>query len=243
MKNNTAIRWNVTGANYNNNWKSVSEKKLSEYELGLIQEKLKSTKTKNLLDLGCGTGRILRRLLENSTINTQIYALDYAQSMVDFCSKEFMIGPNQKIKRIQKCDISKENIPFNVEFDFITSIRVLKYNKNWREILTKVAKSTNPGGIFVFTMPNKISPSYFSDYGGKIWLATIKEVKEALQKSGFILEDCIGFSRLPRFFYTVLPNSNIYASFIMFVEKLLGIILGKTLLAKIIFFTARKPTK
>lgn len=60
-------------------------------------------------------------------------------------------------KHLVVCNISKDKLPFKRNFDFISAVRVLKYNKNWQEIIGKIINHLHNEGIFVFTMPNKNS--------------------------------------------------------------------------------------
>ncbi|MDD4353349.1 MAG: class I SAM-dependent methyltransferase [Candidatus Nanoarchaeia archaeon] len=234
--------WNEIGENYNKNWEREPEKRLSKLELNFIILQLKEKNPKKILDMGCGTGRILHCLFKNSKANAKIYGLDYAQKMVDFCKRSFYpTGTRSKIKAIFQCDFSNEELPKNLTFDFISAIRVLKYNKNWREIIPKIKNTLNPDGVFVFTMPNKVSASFFSNYGIQDCLTTRSEVKKLLIDQGLLLENTCSFSRLPRTFYTFFNGSITYAKLILFIEKILGIFLGKTLFGKELFFVTRKP--
>jgi 2-polyprenyl-3-methyl-5-hydroxy-6-metoxy-1,4-benzoquinol methylase len=233
--------WNKKGENYRDNWTGKPDQAISEKELNFIVHNLKKTLVKNILDIGCGTGRILNVLSKESVIDTKIYGIDYAQNMVDTCKKMFFEGEkNSKIQSLERCDVSKEDIKPGMQFDFITSIRVLKYNENWKDIIVKVKDSLNSGGRFVFTMPNKYSASYFSKYGVPVALTTVKEVRDLLEKNGFIFEDAISFSRIPKNFYAIFPNSQLYAKFLIGIENILSLFFGKHVFGKIIFFVAKK---
>lgn len=234
--------WNKKGRGYKNNWEGKPEKMLSKLELNFIASHLKTINPQKALDIGCGTGRILYCLSENTNSNAEIYGIDYAQQMVDLCKKDFFqMRARSKIKGILQCDVSREDLPSDLTFDFVSAIRVLKYNKIWKDIMLKIKNAMNPGGIFVFTIPNKVSASFFSHYGVPIYLTTRSEVEKFLLSNGFILESVCSFSRLPRIFYTAFSSSAAYAKLVLFLEKVLGLFFGKTLFGKIIFFVAKKP--
>lgn len=233
--------WNKKGENYKDNWAGKPDHAISEKELNFIVNNLEKTSVKSILDIGCGTGRILGVLSKESSSETKIYGIDYAQNMVDTCKKLFFQEEkNSKIQSLERCDVSKEEIMPGMKFDFITSIRVLKYNENWRDIIVKVKDSLHSGRRFVFTMPNKYSASYFSNYGVPVALTTVKEVRNLLEKNGFVFEDAISFSRIPKNFYAFFPKSRIYAHFLLGIEKILSLIFGKCMFGKIIFFVGKK---
>lgn len=229
--------WNEIGKNYRKNWESLSESILSEKELGFLRDNFNSNK-KSILDIGCGTGRILGEIVKISSSDSEIYAVDYAKAMVDCCLEKF--SNENKIKKIEQLDISKDCIFPELLFDFVSSIRVLKYNNNWKDVILKIKDSMNIDGVFVFSMPNRHSISLFSNYGMPIYFTTIGDMKTFLQENGLLLEEALAFSRIPREIYLLFPNSVLYAKFISFSEFILNFVFGKTFLGKELFFVIRK---
>ena len=61
--------------------------------------------------------------------------------MVKICQKKFR--GNKKIKEISVSDLSVEKLPFKDNFDFVTMVRVLKYNKNWPKMIEKISNRPN----------------------------------------------------------------------------------------------------
>jgi len=238
MKNYVNRRhWDEAGANYSKSWESYGRREMSKNEMSFIVKYLKYTNQNSLLDLGIGDGRVLKTLSENTKINSKIYGLDISPLMVEICKEKFK--DSQKIKELKICDIANEDIFFNNKFDFITAIRVLKYNENWRLIIKKAYNHLNSGGIFVFTMLNSKSINRFVKSTIPIHRTNVKELKEILTKSGFEILEIRSFTKLPDFFYNISKNK-IFAKLVIFSEKLLEIILGKVFLGRILFIAGKK---
>src|SRR3989344_9443107 len=118
--------WEQIGNSYNAFWRSKAKQELSKKELGFINRYLKQTKSKFILDIGVGSGRIIENYLANPEVKG-IYGIDWASSMVNFCRNRFK--NNKRVQKIVVCNISKEYFPYKKKFNFISAIRVLKYNK------------------------------------------------------------------------------------------------------------------
>ena len=205
-------------------------------ELGFINMFLTLKKPKNALDIGIGNGRILSNYLQN-TRNCLIFGIDIAAEMVNICKKRFLNNPS--IVKLATCNFSKEAAPFNQTFDFITSIRVIKYNKNWPEMIKRISNSLNRGGIAVFDMPNKYSLNVFGRYSIPFYRTSKKELEAICKNNGLEILNIQSFTRIPDVFY-MLSNDSMYSRLIIYIEKLLGYILGNTLLGRIIFIAVKK---
>src|SRR4030043_2147394 len=113
----TQKEWNNNSLTYNDVWSSCFKKWQSQRETYFIEKyylKQKQTKsTINILDIGVGTGRILRLFLDNEEKN--IFGIDYAFNMIRNLKKKYK---NRVVLKL--CDISKQSIPYKNKFDFIT---------------------------------------------------------------------------------------------------------------------------
>lgn len=237
MSDKNKAHWEELGKSYDYVWKSPARKMLSDKEIGFVNFYLAKTTGVKVLDIGIGTGRILTELIKVSPKELEIYGLDISQQMVRVCRNKFK--NSNKIKEIKVCDLSKENLCYKDNFDFITAIRVLKYNKNWQEIIKKVYGSLGKNGIFVFTMLNKNSLNKFSRYPIPTYKTDLKEIKIFLGDTGFKILEIRTFTRIPDFFYDLFDNY--YWSILLNVqERFLELVFGKNKFGRILFISAIK---
>ncbi len=229
--------WDDLNINYSNVWVKSGKKRMSEKEMGFINYFLNKKQPINLLDIGVGNGRILQNHIINTRNGTEIFGMDISDKMVDICKDKFK--NESKIKEIKVRDVSKIAACFSERFDFITAIRILKYNEDWENIFKEIYLKLNSGGILIFDMLNKNSINKFSNYKIPIYRATKIELENKLEKVGFKVLDIKTFSRIPDLFYELSENkAYIYLLFLL--EKLISIILGKTFLGRILFISVSK---
>jgi len=248
MKNfNPKEQWNNIGIEYDKIWKGRARKEMEKKELNFINEYINKDSRK-VIDIGIGCGRILGNYVSNDLIN-EIYGIDIAEKMVEICKKKFK--NDDKIKSIGICDISKDNIPYHTEFDFISAIRVLKYNRNWKEIIEKISNQLSPNGIFVFTMPNKYSINNFSACFNKFILknnnydicrTSGKEIQRVCKGLNLKLIKIISFSKIPDIFYDFSDNY-IYVKLLMLSENILERIFGRVFLGRQLFICVKNTKK
>lgn len=230
--------WEKIGKSYTAFWKSKAKQELNKKELVFINKYLNETKSQYLLDIGVGVGRIIENYLANFKVK-EIYGIDWASSMVNFCRYKFK--NEKRVRKIVVCNISKERFPFEKRFDFISAIRVLKYNKNWQEIVGKSIKSLNSGGIFLFTMPNRNSFLRFTKPETSIYSTTKKELEKVIQEQNGEVVQITSFMKLPDVLYDISDNK-FYVSMLLQFEKFLKKILGDTLLSRIFFIAVHPST-
>ena len=151
-------------------------------------------------------------------------------------------GKNPKIVDLRQLNISNELHKLNKKYQFITAIRTIKYNKNWKSILNGLNTKLAPGGIIVFDMLNKNSLNFFSRYDIPLYRTTKKELKDTLGKANFDLLEIKSLSRIPDYFYEI--SNNALASRVLFtVERLLTLVFGKTMFGRILYVAAKESPK
>jgi 2-polyprenyl-3-methyl-5-hydroxy-6-metoxy-1,4-benzoquinol methylase len=230
--------WDNFNKEYSGNWRGTSKESLSQREVGFVNKYLNRTAMRRVLDIGVGNGRIIENLVEKSNDDAEIYGVDLSGKMVEVCQQIFKNEP--KVKLIITCDVSEDGICFDNTFDFISAIRVVKYNKNWMEMIEKVQNKMNKNGIFVFSMLNRNSLSSFSDYGIPVYLTSKKEIKTTLKGMNFEVLEISSFSKLPAFLYLYFMDSGFYAKVLIGIEKILEVFFGETFLGKEYFIAVRK---
>ena len=146
------------------------------------------------------------------------------------------------------CNISKEIISYNFNFDMVSAIRVFKYNENWKQIFIKISKNLSSNGVIIFTIPNRYSVNRFSNLASSflnpennylIYRSTLNEICKFVKDSGFEVLKISSFSKIPDYFYDFSKN-NYYSNFILCLEYLLNLFLGKVLFGKELFISVQK---
>lgn len=235
----TKLYWNKIGDNYQGSWKGLAKQAMSDRELEIISNYLKLTAPENILDIGVGNGRILNILINDSSKNSKIFGIDISEEMIEYCQKIFK--KNKKISKLSICNISKEPLIFKNKFDFVTAVRILKYNKNWRIIIKRVSKILNKNGVFVFTMPNYNSINRFVKHTIPVFRTTVSEIKKILIQNDLKLIKIRSITKIPDFFYNnQLKDNKFYVKFLISIEKLLELLLGKVFLGRMLFIICQK---
>jgi len=241
---NPKEQWNNYSSKYANIWTGGSRTLMRKNEMNFIKKFIFSD-TKKLLDVGCGTGRILEEYCGSNNI-LEIYGIDIAEKMVEICHQKQMTC--SKIKAIEVCDISCEEIPYNVSFDLVSAIRVFKYNKNWKQILEKLLKKCSTRGMVVFTIPNSRSINRLANFISTIlrkennyfiFRSNYGELKRICDNANCELLEISSFSKIPDFLYD-LSKSEFYGKVVLSVERFLEILFGKILFGKELFVAIKK---
>lgn len=97
---------------------------------------------KKILDLGCGTGRMMVVLRDFG----QVSGADISDEAITFCQK-------QGFQNLKKIDAEK-SLPFpNETFDLITAFDLLEHLKNDQKILLEINRLLRPQGLLLVTVP------------------------------------------------------------------------------------------
>ncbi len=227
-------RWQSTGGQYDTVWQGAGKTNLSNLELSLLTTVITEHRPQRVLDIGCGTGRIIHTYASQPSIE-EIYGVDAAPSMVAHCTHRFA---NERKVRDIICEDSEAHIPFSgIQFDMISAIRVLKYNSSWRTMLKNLNNRLKPNGILVCTMPNIRSVTAL--WPGKVKYTTPKKFNAVLEEAGFHVLDMRGYSKLPDKLHTH-ATSPISATLLSRAESFLQETLGPTFATRILFATCQK---
>ena len=240
----TADYWNSRGETYSISWRSVAKKRLSGLETDLIRRVVGLARRSfggrriKTLDIGVGIGRISEAVLD---YEVEHYGIDISQTMIDYCGEKFK--GNDKVKQFMIYDIANPLPEGWGKFEAVTAIRALSYTPLWREKLRNIYEAMSPGGFFVFTFPNKRSsillPMVLLDRelsGNEI---TYGELKEAIENIGFSEYQITGFTRLLDVFYDWC-DGELSTNILFAIERVLGLILGPTLFARLFYVACKK---
>ena len=139
---------------------------------------------KKVLDIGCGSGRITRKLLDKGA---DLVAADISEEMLKRLKKKF-----RNLTTI-KADI--EDLPFeDNSFDVVVATFVIVHLKDLQKAFDEVYRVLKPGGFFALSNINqRRAPELKTSSGEKIVIESFyhipKHVHDALQESFFDVEE------------------------------------------------------
>jgi SAM-dependent methyltransferase len=99
---------------------------------------------RSFLEVGCGTGFVLRRLAKDFP-KTSMTAVEYYDSALPFARERCPRAA------ISQADIT--NLPFEGEFDVVGCFDVLEHIQDDVEALRNLKKSLKPGGLLLVSVP------------------------------------------------------------------------------------------
>lgn len=95
-----------------------------------------------ILDVGCGTGMMMKEL----SVNSEVWGLDSDPLALNFCQK-------RGFKNLTKGDLSQK-LPYSEKsVDAVLCLDVLEHLKNDRMPLKEFYRILKPGGVLVITVP------------------------------------------------------------------------------------------
>lgn len=149
-----------------------------------INKKL-DLKGKNILEIGCNNGYLLKKFLQNTSYHN-ILGIDSSLEMCDYASK------NNKVNHgVFGSDYLKNNPTKGM--DLIISNNVLNHSNNPVDFVDNVNLLLNNEGYFVFEIPywgeTVKSGNFDQIYHEHISYFTIKSVKVLLEKCNLTLKD------------------------------------------------------
>jgi len=138
-----------------------------------------------VLDVGCGTGTILRRLADKSDI--QGFGIDIEEKMIDIAKRKC---PDMNIQ-ISSC----ENTPFHdQQFDAITACLAYHHFSDRKGFAKEAARILKPGGTLYIVDPRfpwlirKVMNGAFKLFRVVGFFGTPQEIYENFREYGFRLE-------------------------------------------------------
>ena len=185
----------------NKNWWYVSKRKLV---LKNIRKYLPKRKNLKILDVGCGTGIVLKMLEKYGTV----YGIDIDDQAIHFCKK-------RELNNIKKANI--ENIPYKDNyFDIITCLDVLYHEKvNDKKALCEFHRILKKDGIIIV---NDVAFNFLKSKHDIVYHArqryTKKELNEKITKAGFNVVKSTYWN-----FFLFLPVAFVRLSRKLFINK------------------------
>lgn len=161
---------------------SQDELRILDYWLSGI----KKDKMQVFLDLGSGTGRVVKILLKYHPKN--IYTLDPSAAMLSILKENYKRATQKS--RIKIIQAYSDKIPLSSKsIDVATSLHLLKHLPNLNPTIKEINRILKPGGYFIFDILNKDSLVRFNL--GTCFAVSETEITNNLNKNGFVIEDVI----------------------------------------------------
>lgn len=136
-----------------------------------------------MLDVGCGGGFTIRRLLNRSK-DAQVYGIDISEESV---TKARQVNAEVLDKQVYVTQGSAEQLPYNDEmFDLVTAVETVYFWPNLPDCLQEVRRVLKPGGKFAIMVEVVDSDSKWTSIVDGMTAYTPEQLKTLLDDAGFI---------------------------------------------------------
>ena len=136
-----------------------------------------------MLDVGCGGGFTIRRLLKRSK-DAQVYGIDISEESV---TKARQVNAEVLDKQVYVTQGSAEQLPYNDEmFDLVTAVETVYFWPNLPDCLQEVRRVLKPGGKFAIMVEVVDSDSKWTSIVDGMTAYTPEQLKTLLDDAGFV---------------------------------------------------------
>ena len=136
-----------------------------------------------ILDVGCGGGFTIRRLLKRSK-DAQVYGIDISEESV---AKAKKVNAEVLDKQVFVTQGSAEKLPYeNEKFDLVTAVETVYFWPNLPNCLQEVRRVLKPGGKFAILVEVVDSDSKWTNVVEGMTAYTPEQIKSLLDDAGFI---------------------------------------------------------
>ena len=156
---------------------------LNSFEKNIVLEFMGNLTGKKALDLGCGTGRLVKDLINSGA---KVVGIDISDEMIKIMKNKF--------PKVESLLADSENLPFeDNSFDFVIASFFIVHLKNLTKTFDEIYRVLKDGGKFVLTNINqRKAPKLDIDSGKKIVIQSYyhrpEDVIKALENSFFKIE-------------------------------------------------------
>lgn len=152
---------------------------LTNWGLGLIEIHDRWT----MLDIGCGGGATLKRLLKRSE-GAKVYGIDISEESVE---KARRVNAKVLDKQVFVIQGSAENLPYeDGKFDLVTAVETVYFWPNLPDCLKEVKRVLKPGGQFAIMVEVIEDDSMWTDIVKGMTAYSPEQLKKLLDDAGFI---------------------------------------------------------
>ena len=135
-----------------------------------------------MLDIGCGGGATLQRLLKRSK-DAQVYGIDISEESV---AKARKVNAKVLDKQVFVTQGSAEMLPYkDGKFDLVTAVETVYFWPNLPDCLQEVRRVLKPGGKFAIMVEVVDSNSKWISVVEGMTAYSPEELKKLLEEAGF----------------------------------------------------------
>ena len=135
-----------------------------------------------MLDVGCGGGFTIRRLLKRSR-GAQVYGIDISEESV---AKAKKVNANVLDKQVFVCQGSAEKLPYEDEkFDLVTAVETVYFWPNLPDCLKEVYRVLKSGGRCAIMVEVIDANSVWTNIVDGMTAYSPEELKKLLDNAGF----------------------------------------------------------
>ena len=136
-----------------------------------------------MLDVGCGGGFTIRRLLNRSK-DAQVYGIDISEESVTKAKK---VNAEVLDKQVFVTQGSAERLPYNDEmFDLVTAVETVYFWSNLPDCLQEVRRVLKPSGKFAIMVEVVDSDSKWTNVVEGMTAYTPEQLRTLLVDAGFV---------------------------------------------------------
>ena len=136
-----------------------------------------------MLDIGCGGGATLKRLLKRGR-NCQVYGIDISEESV---AKARKVNAGLLGKRVFVEQGSAEKLPYdNEKFDLVTAVETVYFWPNLPQCLQEVRRVLKPEGCFAIMIEVVEENSIWTNVVEGMTAYTPEQLKALLDDAGFV---------------------------------------------------------
>ena len=136
-----------------------------------------------MLDVGCGGGFTIRRLLNRSK-DAHVYGIDISEESVTKAKK---VNAEVLNKQVFVTQGSAERLPYNNEiFDLVTAVETVYFWPNLPDCLQEVRRVLKPGGKFAIMVEVVDSDSKWTSVVEGMTAYTPEQLETLLVDAGFV---------------------------------------------------------
>lgn len=157
---------------------------MNKWDGPVFVEILKLDKTKTVLEIGVGTGRLA---IKTIPLCKKFYGIDISPKTIERAIHNLLDYPNAELKCADFMEYK-----FNTTFDVVYSSLTFMHIKNKQECINKVYSLLNQKGRFILSIDK--NQNKYIDYGDRkieIFPDNPSDVKTYIINSGLTLSDCI----------------------------------------------------
>ncbi len=146
-----------------------------------FEKQLPKDKSCNILDIGCGTGSLIKGLNELGYLNT---------AGVDLSEEQVAMSKTFGVDNIEHGDVREYLRGKQSSFDLIFAVDLIEHlgKDELVEFLAMVKKALKPGGLVIFRTPNMDAPQAsvfaFADFTHEVFLNKSSSI-QLMESSGF----------------------------------------------------------